>query len=118
MEFSLTRRLDVGSVGGIIGASVSASFLFLIACVNSYFLIQAVRARRRAASVAHLINHHGNRDTEQGRSQIYGGGCLVRILGPLLRAVDRPWKMYPVGVLFGFGEFTISNTSGRMLRLA
>lgn len=37
-------------------------------------------------------------------TKIQGGGCLVRIVAPLLRAVDRPWKMYPVGVLFGFGE--------------
>jgi high-affinity nickel-transport protein len=29
---------------------------------------------------------------------------MVRIIGPVLRSVDRPWKMYPVGVLFGFGE--------------
>jgi high-affinity nickel-transport protein len=28
----------------------------------------------------------------------------VRFVGPVLRAVDRPWKMYSVGVLFGFGE--------------
>ncbi|GFZ52457.1 hypothetical protein JCM24511_10230, partial [Saitozyma sp. JCM 24511] len=35
---------------------------------------------------------------------IQGGGCPVRFVGPVLRAVDRPWKMYSVGVLFGFGE--------------
>ena len=28
----------------------------------------------------------------------------MRIIGPILRSVDRPWKMYPVGVLFGFGK--------------
>jgi high-affinity nickel-transport protein len=51
---------------------------------------------------------------------------MVRILGPILTFVDRPWKvwnpepptyevdrlfhqqMYPVGVLFGFGESIIS----------
>ena len=27
----------------------------------------------------------------------------MRILGPLINFVDRPWKMYPVGILFGFG---------------
>lgn len=28
---------------------------------------------------------------------------------PLLRAVDRPWKLYPVGVLFGLGFDTASS---------
>jgi high-affinity nickel-transport protein len=37
-------------------------------------------------------------------TKIQGGGCLVRIVAPLLRAVDKPWKMYPIGVLFGFGK--------------
>lgn len=30
---------------------------------------------------------------------------MMRVLGPVTRFVDRPWKMYPVGVLFGFGEY-------------
>ncbi|RSH85452.1 hypothetical protein EHS25_004848 [Saitozyma podzolica] len=40
---------------------------------------------------------------------IQGGGCPVRFVGPVLRAVDRPWKMYSVGVLFGFGFDTASS---------
>ena len=27
---------------------------------------------------------------------------------PLLRIIDRPWKMYPIGVLFGFAFDTAS----------
>ena len=27
----------------------------------------------------------------------------MKIIGPVVTFVDRPWKMYPVGVLFGFG---------------
>ncbi len=29
---------------------------------------------------------------------------MVRIIAPILKAVNRSWKMYPVGILFGFGE--------------
>jgi high-affinity nickel-transport protein len=89
-------------VGGIIGASISASFLFLIACINIYYLNTAIRERRamkRAAEAGQPLDVGGH-----DASKIHGGGCLVRIVGPLLRTVDRPWKMYPVGVLFGFGK--------------
>jgi high-affinity nickel-transport protein len=87
-------------VGGIIGASVSASFLFLIACLNIYFLTTALRERRRIKR----LQAAGLPVDPPEAGAIQGGGCLVRIIGPVLRAVDRPWKMYPVGVLFGFGE--------------
>ncbi|KAJ2919178.1 hypothetical protein MD484_g1195, partial [Candolleomyces efflorescens] len=33
----------------------------------------------------------------------------MRILGPVVTFVNRPWKMYPVGVLFGFGFDTASS---------
>jgi high-affinity nickel-transport protein len=31
------------------------------------------------------------------------GGPLGTVLRPVMRLVDRSWKMYPVGVLFGLG---------------
>jgi len=34
---------------------------------------------------------------------------MMRLLGPIIRFVDKPWKMYPVGVLFGFGFDTASS---------
>lgn len=30
-------------------------------------------------------------------------GVLARILGPVSRRVDEPWKMFPVGIMFGLG---------------
>ncbi|WVW83261.1 hypothetical protein I302_105280 [Kwoniella bestiolae CBS 10118] len=101
-------KLDkVGSVGGIIGASVSSSFLFLIACINIYFLIGAIRQRRaiKQREQAGLPIE----DEMNDPTKIHGGGCMVRIIRPVLRAVDRSWKMYPVGVLFGFGFDTASS---------
>ncbi|WRT66994.1 uncharacterized protein IL334_003960 [Kwoniella shivajii] len=99
-------KLDkVGSVGGIIGASVSSSFLFLIACINIYFLVGAIRQRREIQRREKL----GLPIEDEDPTKIHGGGCMVRIIRPVLRAVDRSWKMYPVGILFGFGFDTASS---------
>lgn len=37
-----------------------------------------------------------------------GGGCLARIGRPLFKFIDAPWKLYPIGVLFGLGFDTAS----------
>ncbi|WWD01555.1 hypothetical protein V866_008500 [Kwoniella sp. B9012] len=101
-------KLDkVGSVGGIIGASVSSSFLFLIACINIYFLVGAIRQRRKIKRRQEAGLPIEDEDADP--TKVYGGGCMVRIIRPVLRAVDRSWKMYPVGVLFGFGFDTASS---------
>ncbi|ODO11563.1 hypothetical protein I350_00344 [Cryptococcus amylolentus CBS 6273] len=97
----------VGSVGGIVGASVSASFLFLVACLNIFFLIGAVKQRRAIKRRQALGLPPDEEDMDP--TKIHGGGCLVRIISPILRAVDKPWKMYPVGILFGFGFDTASS---------
>jgi hypothetical protein len=36
------------------------------------------------------------------------GGILTRVFGKLFRAIDRPWKMYPLGFIFGLGFDTSS----------
>lgn len=92
----------VGQVGGIIGASVSATFLFVIGLANSIILFKIIRERRRRAR-----QQLGEGEVHQ--QQFNDNFFMMRILGPVTRFVDRPWKMYPVGVLFGFGFDTASS---------
>lgn len=40
--------------------------------------------------------------------KIEGGGALFNLLKKMFRLIDRPWKMYPLGVLFGLGFDTSS----------
>lgn len=97
----------VSSVGGIVGASVAGSFLFIVGVANSVILYRVLRRRRKqkrlqetdpaAASAAAL---------EDSKRE---GMLMMRIIGPIINFVDRPWKMYPVGVLFGFGFDTASS---------
>ncbi|KIM33656.1 hypothetical protein M408DRAFT_326314 [Serendipita vermifera MAFF 305830] len=84
-------------VGGIIGAAVSGSFLFIIGVVNSVILVRIIKDRRRGITADSMGREHKH------------STIVMRILAPVTRIVDRPWKMYPVGVLFGLGFDTASS---------
>ncbi len=42
-------------------------------------------------------------DDEALEEQLNKRGLMNRLLGPLARRVDTPWKIYPIGFLFGLG---------------
>ncbi len=87
--------------GGIIGTSVSAAFLLLIAATNVVVLVDIFRAFRDA--------QRGSRYKERNVDEMLEGrGLLGRFFKPLLKIVDASWKMYPIGVLFGLGFDTAS----------
>ena len=141
-----------GATGGIIGTSVSASFLFLIGFINLVVLIQVGQELRRvkrtgeyhyrdpvkemidaSAATADDIEANGSlkqqkekshseiqskndngiqsledkddksADRQANSSKFQAGGLFARIFRPLFNLIDRSWKMYPLGVLFGLG---------------
>jgi high-affinity nickel-transport protein len=83
-------------VGRIIGTSVSASFLLVIAAINFVIFLQVYKTFR-AARKGHAINQ----ETLDGF--LNSRGLLARLVRPLFRMVGRSWHMYPVGFLFGLG---------------
>lgn len=86
----------MGEIGGTVGTAISAVFLFLIAVINIFFLRTAIKTKRRVES---------GKAPAPGHGEIQGGGILMKFIGPVLKAVDRPWKLYPVGLLFGLGKW-------------
>ncbi|KAF1961568.1 high affinity nickel transport protein nic1 [Byssothecium circinans] len=87
-------------IGGIIGTSVSAAFLLLLGIMNLYILYKLIVQMKK------LIRSEPG--TEHLEFKIQGGGCLFPVLQKLFKLIDRPWKMYPLGVLFGLGFDTSS----------
>ncbi|OSS48380.1 hypothetical protein B5807_07817 [Epicoccum nigrum] len=87
-------------IGGIIGTSVSAAFLLLLGIMNIYILYKLVVQMRKI-----LASEPGQ---EHEEFKIQGGGCLFPVLQRLFKLVDKPWKMYPLGFLFGLGFDTSS----------
>jgi len=70
-------------------------FLYLIAILNLIILVGIVRLfvqmRQGTFNDAELEKHLDAR------------GFMMRFFGRFARSVDAPWKMYPVGLLFGLG---------------
>jgi high-affinity nickel-transport protein len=83
-------------VGGLIGTSVSALFLYAIAIVNLIVLVAVVRAFR-------ALRQGQAYDRERIDEYLMQRGLIGRLCQPLIRLIDRSWQMYPLGVLFGLG---------------
>ncbi|OQE20367.1 hypothetical protein PENSTE_c013G01212 [Penicillium steckii] len=88
------------TIGGIIGSSVSAAFLILLGLMNGYILYKLIRQMQK------VFNLPEGQEDEAWK--IEGGGILFSILKKMFKLIDRPWKMYPLGVLFGLGFDTSS----------
>jgi nickel/cobalt transporter (NiCoT) family protein len=91
------------NVTGIIGTGVSGTFLYLIAALNVVILAGIVKVFREMRTGAY--------DDKELEEQLAKRGLMNRFLGPLARRVDAPWKMYPVGVLFGLGFDTATEVA-------
>jgi len=105
---ALDSQVKNGSSGlhtytGIIGTGVSGTFLYLIAALNIAVLAGIVKVFREMRNSAY-------NDTEL-EEQLAKRGLMNRFLGPLARRVDTPWKMYPIGVLFGLGFDTATEVA-------
>ncbi|PHH64764.1 hypothetical protein CDD81_4026 [Ophiocordyceps australis] len=119
---ALRDRFDGFSrVGNIVGTSVSAAFLIILCLGNAWVLyklvkrLQQVLEHRRCRTVGG-VEHAVAADEEDaspdalasGQFHLEGAGFLARVFKTLFKAIDRPWKMYPLGIVFGLGFDTSS----------
>ena len=84
------------TVGGVIGTSVSALFLFAIAIANTLVLISIYRAFQS-------VKRGGLFVEEDIELMLANRGLLGRLFRRLFSVVERSWQMYPLGLLFGLG---------------
>ncbi len=89
------------STGGLIGTTVSGTFLCLIGILNLFVLIDILKLRRGL--------RHGRLDEDALERRLAERGFMSRLfLGRLGRLVGKSWHMYPLGLLFGLGFDTAS----------
>jgi nickel/cobalt transporter (NiCoT) family protein len=94
---ALQNRFDAfKTVGGIVGTTVSALFLFAIAVANALVLISIYRSFR-------TVRNGGRFVEEDLNLMLAKRGLLGRLFRRLFRVIERSWQMYPLGVLFGLG---------------
>jgi len=91
------------NITGIIGTAVSGTFLYLIALLNLVVLVSIVKVFREM--------RRGAYDDKELERQLDSRGLMNRIFGGYAKRIDTPWKMYPVGVLFGLGFDTATEVA-------
>jgi high-affinity nickel-transport protein len=80
---------------GLIGPTVSGTFLVVIGVINLVVLMGIVKVFRRM--------RHGEYDEAKLEEHLNSRGFMNRFLGRATRAIKQPWQMYPLGCLFGLG---------------
>lgn len=83
------------SVTGVVGASVSGVFLWILGILNLVVLLGILRVFRDMRG--------GRYDEQELEEHLNKRGLMNRFLGGLTRSVRKPWHIYPIGVLFGLG---------------
>ena len=83
------------SATGLIGPTVSGTFLWIIGILNLLVLVSIVKIFRRM--------RHGDYTEAELEHELNHRGFMNRFYGRATGAVTRPWQMYPVGILFGLG---------------
>ncbi|SDS99403.1 Nickel transporter NicT [Microterricola viridarii] len=85
---------------GVFGTAVSGVFLLLIGLINAVAFMGILKVWR--------ASRDGKLDEAELEKHLQGRGFLSRIIGPMMKSIDRPGKMYLVGFLFGLGFDTAS----------
>ena len=83
------------SVTGLIGASVSGVFLWVLGILNLVVLMGIIKVFREMRT--------GQYNEAELEEQLNKRGFMNRWLGGLTKSVRKPWHIYPIGVLFGLG---------------
>ncbi len=92
------------AIGGIVGTSASAVFLFAIAIANILVLRGVYRTFQRVK--------RGEGVTEDDIDDLLAQrGWLARLFRPVFGFVTRSWHLYPIGLLFALGFETASEIS-------
>jgi high-affinity nickel-transport protein len=92
---------DFSRIGGIIGTSVSITFLVLIAILNIVCMIGVIKTMRR-------VKKEGVYTEVDIEEYLTNKGALGRFFYPVFKFINASWKMYPLGFLFGLGFDTAS----------
>jgi high-affinity nickel-transport protein len=81
-------------IGGLIGTSVSAFFLLIVAVANIFILVAVYRLFKAVKRGERFIDEDLNVLLAQR-------GVIGRMLRSVFAVISKSWHMYPLGILFG-----------------
>jgi len=88
---------------GLIGTTVSGTFLIAIGILNLVVLVGIVRAFRKL--------RRGDLDEPALERELELHGPMNRVFGRFTRRIKASWQMYPLGILFGVGFDTATEVA-------
>lgn len=94
-DYVRSQVANFQAAGVIIGSLVSGAFLFIIGLVNLIIVLEVYRIFQGLRD--------GQLDQKALDRQMEQRGFLYRYFGRLFKVVEKPWQIYPIGVLFGLG---------------
>jgi nickel/cobalt transporter (NiCoT) family protein len=91
------------SAGAVVGTLVSGSFLWIIGFINAVIVIGIYKIFQTLKQ--------GKLNQEELDRLLENRGFMNRFFRPLFKVINKPWHIYPVGVLFGLGFDTASEVA-------
>jgi high-affinity nickel-transport protein len=91
------------NIGGLIGTSVSGTFLLVTGTINLVILLDILSTFRRM--------RRGELDRQSLEQNLVQGGVLTRAFAGLFKFITASWQMYFVGFLFDLGFDTASEVA-------
>jgi high-affinity nickel-transport protein len=103
VHFAQQQLPQLQSIGEIVGAAVSGTFLLVVGCINLFIFADIYRLFVRMREGVY---------GEQGLEKLLlSRGFVARFVNPLLKLITKSWHVYPVGFLFGLGFDTASEVA-------
>ncbi|MFI0773562.1 HoxN/HupN/NixA family nickel/cobalt transporter [Streptomyces sp. NPDC021212] len=99
----VNEKSGTHQVLGVIGTTVSGTFLYLIAALNLVALLGILRVFRAMRA--------GRFDETELEAHLDSRGFMNRFLGRFTKSITRPGQMFPLGFLFGLGFDTATEVT-------
>jgi nickel/cobalt transporter (NiCoT) family protein len=90
-------------MGDVAGAAISGIFLWIMGAINVVIVLEIYRIFRALRT--------GELDEARLEAALSNRGFMNRYFGRMFKLIQRPWQIYPVGVLFGLGFDTASEVA-------
>jgi high-affinity nickel-transport protein len=102
-RFVISAYPTFAAVGAILGTAISGGFLYLIAFINLliFWEVWLIFKEMRAGTI----------DNKRLEETLNSRGFMNRYFNWLFKIVNKPWQIYPVGVLFGLGFDTATEVT-------